>query len=771
MPRLHLPAMPHLPAILSRREARQLGRLLFVYGLVGVAAGLAGVLFQLLVGALSVSLHIVPDLAGADGASHVVGPPSEIVWLLVALPALGGLVSGLIGTWFCPEVMGGGANRVIDAYHNQGGRIRHRVPFAKAAASAVTIGSGGSAGLEGPISLVGGGIGALVSDLLRLRARERRVIVVAGMAAGVGAVFHAPMAAAILAAEILYSDRDMESEVLVPSIIACTIAYAVYGAFIDWEQIWSHATTLAFANGLQLVPYTLLAVTVALGAVGFVSFFRLVSAQLGERATIPTWLRPALGGLAVGLIGLLVPGALGTGYGLVQLALDGQLALGLLLILAFTKTVTSCLTTGSGASGGLFAPALIVGGLLGGVIGGLTADLAPGLDVQPAAFVVVGMAGLLAAVLRTPLAAVIMVSELVGDYRLLVPALWVCVLAWILTARFRLFAEQVPTRADAPTQLSDMMGEVLERMTVADAMPSPPEPTVSVPPEMPLGLLLEVFAETTQSVFPIVDPATGRLEGVVDGQLLRRTVGGEHAADDVLIANDFRSPAVTISEADTLLTAITQMSASGYNELLVLDREGAQRLVGLLSRREVVAAYHRKMVSRSTATGAAVRPQPEAAARATDLAAAVRRGGVIDGLEAADAPSALAALVARVSVIADADRPALIDQLLARERLGSTAIGNGYALPHPHVGDADVTFEPTVAIGRFVRPVPWAAVDGQPVHTVCLILAPSGEAHLKLLARLARGLMDPVLADMLAGGAPESDVVARFELLGEAAAG
>ncbi|MFT7579286.1 MAG: CIC family chloride channel protein [Myxococcota bacterium] len=752
-----------LPTVWTRAEARKLGRMLFVYGLVGVIAGLAAVVFQVAVEWLSALVHVAPIRGDVVTAERVAEP--NLAWLVVVVPAAGGLISGLLSFFFARETMGSGVGEVIDSYHNKRGAIRHRVPFVKALASIVTIGSGGSAGYEGPVSLIGAGFGAIISDALKLSASERRLIVVAAMAAGVGAIFHAPMAAAILAAEILYAEQDLEAEVMVPSIIACTIAYASFGAVHGWELIWV-TPDLAFDSGAQLVPYTVLAAAVSIGAIVFIGLVHLIRSQLGDKHHLPLWLRPAIGGLCVGLIGLAVPGALGTGYELVQLALNEHLTETALVLLAVAKMLTSALTTGSGGSGGFFAPALIIGGLLGALIGNATQQLWPALEVTPAAFVVVGMAGFAAAVLRTPLASVIMVSELIGDYRLIVPALWVCVLAWVVTTRYRLLPAQIGTRIDAPAQLSEMMGAVLSRITVRQAIPAEKPAPVAVPPSMPLRELMQIFAHTTQSVFPIVDPKTTGLLGVVDGQLLRRRIGSM-AVDDLLIANDFQTSALSIRVTDTLLDAITLMSGSGYNELVVVaGPPSGQRLVGLISRREIVAAYHQKMIASSGTDEVVAVARPEFGLTAeTSVAASVRRGAILPHLSASTPGEALVRMVAATPLPIESDRARLVELLLERESLGSTAIGSGFALPHPHADDLEGIVAPIIAIGMFDTPIEWNALDEKPVRSVCLLLAPSGDVHLAMLSGLARALMDPTLAMMLESHATEDAILNRLDAL------
>ena len=750
------------PVWLLTPDVRHVGRTLAVYGLVGALAGITGVLFQAALAFITEALGVVPS-----SAEHLAGlrDPDPFPWLVLVLPSLGGLASGLLCAWLAPEAMGSGSDRVVGTYHTAGGRMRGRIPLIKGIASIFTIGAGGSAGIEGPTGQITAGIGSIVSDILGLSNAERRIVVIAGMAGGIGAVFHAPMAAAILSAEVLYAEMDMEHEVLVPSIISSTIAYAVFGAVSGWEPSF---TTPALSSGFggELLVYTVLAVVLAMWAAGFVQALQLTR-RLGSSARLPLWLRPAIGGLGVGVVGVFVPGALGPGYGIAQTAFLGHAGIAVLLLLAAAKTLTSALTTGSGGAGGLFAPAAVVGAALGGAVGLAAADLAPGLDIGPAACGVVGMAGMVAALFRTPLAAVIMVSELVGDYRLLVPALWVCILAFLLSRGVRLLQGQVGSRLDDQAQLSEMMGNVLDRISVREAMdPHKPAP-LTVAPDAPLSELVACFARSRQGVYPIVDPANGHVCGVVDGLELRRRLGDPNLSDLVL-ANDFLTPALTIAPTSSLRDAMQQMSTSGVDELLVVRAEDGQTLLGILSRRELVSAYHRVMLASHAGPAAEATPKQEPN-EALDLPAAIRRGGVVHGIAASTKAQAFRQLIDRSRLPPACDQAHLEAVLLEREALGSTGIGEGFALPHPSADQLDAVHEPTVVVGLLDEPIDWDAIDSVPVHAIFLLLAPSGSAHLELLSGVARLLTDARLRDLLRRQAPEARIIAHIQALASGA--
>ncbi|MCA9545453.1 MAG: chloride channel protein, partial [Myxococcales bacterium] len=549
---------------------------------------------------------------------------------------------------------------------------------------------------------------------------------------------------------------DIEHEVLVPAIIASTVAHGLF--MVSGAPALFLVPPVAFRSGLELLPYTALGAVLAVGAWAFVTAHRQVRARIGQSSRYPHWLRPALGGLGVGLIGVLFPAVLGRGYGIIELALSADGAAGMLLALALAKLAATALTVGSGGAGGLFAPSLVIGGALGGLVGQLASHALPDLGIAPASFVVVGMAGFFAAVSNAPLSTVIMVSELSGSYRLVVPTLWVCTLTWLLARKVSLFDAQVPTRVDAPFRLADMMGAVLHRMTVRDALGDAPEPPVTVPPNLPLRDLVELFAHTPQAVFPILD-ANGRMQGVVDGRLLRRTLA-ERGVDTLLIANDFESDATLLRADASLYDAITAMTTSGYDELPVVQADGT--LLGILSRRQVVNAYHRRMLDRATPEEPT---PPDAGDEGVDLAAAIQRGGVLHDVPGATPDAVLAAMVERARLGPGCDAVKLLQLLRDRESLMSTGVGEGLALPHPHAQVLPGIDKPRVVIGLLAEPVDWQAFDGAPVDTVCLLLGPSGDVHLELLGALARALHDPALRTLLKQRADGAAIIERIQAL------
>ena len=589
-------------SLIKAKAATKMARFLFLCVIVGIVAGLgAAAFFELLeftrfifVGQLA-GFH-PPGPGGEAPLFHPSNTPFHR-WILFALPAVGGLVSGIIIYRFAPETAGHGTDAAIESYHFRDGRVRKRVPFVKTIASAITIGTGGSAGREGPLAQIGSGFAATLGSVLGLTGHERSTLTAAGMAAGIGAIFHAPLAGALFAAEVLYKDMDLEHEVLIPAFISSVTAYSIFCMFFGWEPIFI-TPDFVFTHPIQLLPYGAMAVIMALCASLYVVSFYGVHHRF-EALKLPNYMKPAIGGLVVGIISLVAPRALGAGYGIVQQAIDHQLTVPVLLGLALCKIATTAFSVGSGGSGGVFGPALVIGGAVGGAVGLTAEQLFPTAGIQAGAFVIVGMAGFFAAAANTPISTIIMVSEMTGNFHLLVPSMLVCILAYLLARRFTLYDKQLPSRMEAPSKTANMWSAVLRNITVADVLERQKkteegDSLLTVPRKMPLANLITQFSKSNQACFPILN-ARNELEGIISSADIKATLM-EEGLIGLIVAHDIAKPATTIHTDDTLLTAIRKMSDNNTNALVVVTPDAPAKPVAVLSHDQVIQAYSREII-------------------------------------------------------------------------------------------------------------------------------------------------------------------------------
>jgi CIC family chloride channel protein len=394
----------------------------------------------------------LPHEAGV--LQQIVGPQG--LWLIPLVTTFGGLIAGVLVYSFAPEAEGHGTDTAVRAFHQAGGFIRARVPFLKMIASAITIGSGGAAGREGPTALISAGIGSVYATLNKRSQEERRLLVLIGMASGLSAIFRSPIGTAIFAIEVLYSDMEFDACALLYTMLGSVVAYAVNGLFVGWEPLFQVPRDLAVPGFLDYFWYMLLGTVAGLVATLLPLVFYGMRDAFGA-LPIPPHFKPAIGGLGVGLLALILPQVLGGGYGWIQQAINGRLTAGLLLPLVFAKIFALALTVSSGGSGGVFAPSLFIGAMLGGFLAQLSHQAS-------AAFVVVGMAAVFAGAARVPIATMLMVTEMTGGYHLLAAAALAVMLSYFtqvtLSARFKyksLYEAQVAGRADSPAHQAEQL--------------------------------------------------------------------------------------------------------------------------------------------------------------------------------------------------------------------------------------------------------------------------------------------------------------------------
>ncbi len=600
--------LPIIFAETAPLDLRIVGRMLFHAALVGVAAGFVGAAFF---GGLEyVQRFLLEDLAGytalrAHGETFASrpGPHHFRPWILVFLPALGGLACGFL-TRLAPEARGGGGDAMIDAFHHHGGIIRRRVIWVKAFASLFTLGTGGAGGREGPTMQIGGALGSFVARVLKVSARERRILLIAGVAAGISAVFRTPLGAALLAVEILYRD-GYESDALIPSVLASVISYSVVISIFGESTLFSHAPRFAFVPG-HLPLYALLAVLIAGLAAAFVAVLRR-SKRLFAGLPVPDWARPALGGLALGVlctpiimgVGTWVGtdgqglGILGGGYGAVQMAITGAkwlpagwTAVQLLVLLSVAKLLAASVTIGSDGSAGDFAPSLAIGGLFGGAFGRAVQLLLEDPRIDPGAFALVGMGVFYGGIAHVPLAALVLVCELAGNYDLLVPLMLAQGIAFIALRKRALYGSQVPTQRDSPVHRDALLIDILKAIHVKDLM-TPGLSFVSFELKTSAAEMLGHVSEATwQDVFPVIDG--GKMVGLVSADAMR-VLAKERKETPWALAADIMQPPVFVHPEDDLRSATERLVANGLREVPVVD--GTNAIIGFLDEREVAKIY------------------------------------------------------------------------------------------------------------------------------------------------------------------------------------
>ena len=592
-------------------DFRLAGRWLFLGSIVGVLSGLGAILFQM--GLVFLRQFVVEHLMGLEP----IRPGGESYhnyfnlghfnpWLIIILPALGGLIAGFLVFQFAPEAEGHGTDDAINSFHRKRGIMRPIVPIIKLLASIITIGSGGSGGREGPIAQIGAGVGSFLATRLGLDIKTRRWLLAAGVGAGIGSIFRAPLAGALFAAEVLYSSAEVETEVLLPALVSTIIAYSVFSMKFGWGHMFTDAGMHGFTNALDLIPYSIEALLLAFMAFLFVKTFYGVK-DLFNRWNIPDMIKPFFGGLITGAIALalievtgdrkFVIDVLGGGYGILQEILHNDvtnLTLVVLVLVAFGKILTTSFTISSGGSAGVFGPSMVIGGTIGAATGYIMQYIFPGLTLYPSTFAIVGMAGFFAAAANTPISTIIMVSELTGNYELLLPSMWVCSIAYLVAKKkWSIYKSQVPSKIYSQAHFGEFAPDIFETTTVEETYKKTRH-FITIPSHWNMEMILKMASDTSQRIFPVVDR-----ENVLQGtfsvsdvtHLLQAENGTSKTAQDIM-----HKSVLEVHPYETIRKAQQILQENQVEELLVIDdHENPPKILGIITAADIMTTYNKKL--------------------------------------------------------------------------------------------------------------------------------------------------------------------------------
>jgi chloride channel protein, CIC family len=553
--------------------------------LIGSTAGCGAVVFyeallaatHLFLGVLA-GYHVpTPASQGAHTASASFSRP----WALPLVVGFGALLGAILVFRFAPEAEGHGTDAAIAAVHHNPRGIRFRVVVVKIVASALTIGSGGSGGREGPTAQISAGFASFLARQLDLSPQDARIAVSTGIGSGIGAIFGAPLGGAVLAAEIPYRD-DIDPGALLPCFIASIVAFVIFGAVEGFTPLFGFST-YRFDNPADLGWFALIGILGGLIGLLYAKGFYGIMAGFG-RLSVPRWVKPAIGGLLVGTMALAIPEVLGTGYGWVQQGLGRQLLglpLWIVLVLPFARIVATGLSIGSGGSGGIFGPGMVIGAFVGASIWRLFEPIVPSMGHDPAPYVIVGMMCCFGSVARAPLAVMLMVAEMTGNLSVLAPAMVAVGLAWFIVRRGddTIYRSQLRHRADAPARRLLLGMPLLAKVQVTEAMAAP---RLVLRPNIAIATALREMEDTGLVGAPVVDDGD-RFEGVVTLDDLREH--GDGNAVDSLV--DAAWPTVAMSAA--LNVAVEALTTVPQRWVPVLD--GDRKILGTVGISDVVRGY------------------------------------------------------------------------------------------------------------------------------------------------------------------------------------
>lgn len=558
------------------------GGLLVLSLTVGAGAGLGAVAFRWLIKAFTLALSGHADYAAAGHAANPHVPFLGRYFVLLA-PVVAGLLYGPLVQRFAREARGHGVPEVMYAVARRGGRIPPQVAAVKALASALCIGGGGSVGREGPIVQIGSALGSTLGQTVRLAESRMRVLVACGAAGGIAATFNAPLAGVFFAMELILRDFAAESfgMVVLSSVTASVIGRAALG-----DQPFIHLPAFQVHHLVQYALFALLGVLAGAVGTGFTRVLYRIEDPCDAVWRGPEWARPAVGGLVLGLLLLLLPQMYGVGYPVLERAVGGGYTIAFLLALLVGKAVATSLTIGIGGSGGVFAPSLFTGAMLGSAFGQAVHHLAPGAAGSPGAYGIVGMGAVFAGAARAPITAVVILFELTGEYSIILPLMTAVVLATgisrvlhtdtVYTAKLRRRGVDLDTPVDPA-----------ERISVRQAMTEPP---ASVPATLTVEQAAALLAGTPHGIAPVTDPE-GRYLGTLTARTTTLTLTHrQHARAAVELVEGAAGEPLHADQP--LSTARDRLAATELPGLPVLDAEG--RVVGWIDHRTLLHELHRR---------------------------------------------------------------------------------------------------------------------------------------------------------------------------------
>jgi len=507
-------------------------RVLLFPVLIGILSGVAGIV-----------LHLSIDFFTDVCKSLIYFSNSDTIPYYL-LPPVGALIAGIIVYFLAPEAEGAGENAAIEAFHKRG-HIRLRVSGVKLIATSLIIGSGGSAGREGPLAQISASIASFISSKLKLREKERRVLIVCGMAAGVGSIFKAPLGGAIFAIEVLYK-RDHEVEVIIPSFIAAITAFLVFGSVFGLGVIFQ-TEKIKQKTAYEIMP-------------------SLVGSEMCIRDS-----------------------SIGIGYEWVQKMIFSELALNIIIILLVGKIIATSFTIGSGGSGGLFAPSLVIGASIGGLFAEILSLVYPDVPFVYETFVLVGMAAFITAVAKTPISAIILMVEIAHSYKILPGLMIASIVSYALSGKESIYPAQVETRFHSPALRKELTVNILEEIYAMEAM-IPREKIITVSPSDRISEVFNLIEKTGHTGFPVIDDR--RLVGIITFEDVEKIPTSER---NETVVKDVMSTELIVAYPDeNLESCLQKLVINDIGRLPIVDRNNHLELLGLITRTDIIKAHAKK---------------------------------------------------------------------------------------------------------------------------------------------------------------------------------
>lgn len=549
---------------------------------IGIAAGVGNIIFRILIHFLQKKLY------GVESEVMLYNLQDTAKWKLILIPALGGLAVGLITTLFKSNVHSVADVIKAISLHRT---LSPVTAVLKTITSAITLGTGGSAGREAPIIMIGASLGSAVGQFFKFSHTRISSATACGAAGGIAATFNAPMGGAMFAAEVLlgkYSIRTF-SPLIISAVTATVISRAYFG-----DEITIHSPDYILKSAAELPLYAVMGIFIALVSVFFIRFFYKVSDAFAF-LPLPKWIKPAIGGLLMGILGVFCINIMGVGYGTIIEILQNKIPWYILIVFVFLKIVATSLTLGSGGSGGQLVPSLFIGAAAGGFFGGLMQHIFPGIAGNPETYALVGMGAMLAAVIRAPITSILILFEITQSYHIVLPVMITCIIANMIAARIEKDSIFTWTLTRDGFNINHGVEKsILESIKVKDIMLTD---IIAFNDNTSINDIKKSIEKKPHAYFPVVNDE-GYLTGVISLNDLKDEVfSGKNL--ETTLAKDFgaRRNIITVTPEETLEQAMRDFGIKEVGDLPVVENtEKGMKLVGLLRRSDIIIAYNKKVV-------------------------------------------------------------------------------------------------------------------------------------------------------------------------------
>ncbi len=553
--------------------------MLVLSAIVGVGAGLAAVFFRWMLDFFHVFFFVT-----LYGWLSFMGPYAVII-----IPAIGAVLFGPIIYFFAREAKGHGVPEVMLAMERDGGRIRPRVALVKSLASSLCIGSGGSAGREGPVVQLGSALGSTLGQIFHLKDEKVKNLVACGAAAGIAATFNAPIGGLFFALEVILRDFSTRriGNVVIASVTASVVAKILLGS-----EHFITAPAYSINSPVELLFYIALGLIIAPIAILFVrSLYKFE--DIFDSLKTHDLVKPVIGALALGVIGLFFPQVFGVGYENIEGAVNATMLFHVILILVPLKMLAVCFTLGSGGSGGVFAPSLVMGSLVGGAFGMILSFVFPGLGIEPGAYALVGMAAFFAGSAHAPMAAFLIMFELTGDYLIILPLM----LAVTITTAFseKLHRESIYTLKLIRRGINikkERVRDIMESIKIGEILG---KMGASVLPSAPIDEIIELVEKENRASLTVVD-SDGEYHGLITIDAIITLLRHSESLQYVVVAGDIAKNVPCIAESASLKEAMKSLVESGMDILPVVRKvDDGTKLTGTISKHDLLSAYRREV--------------------------------------------------------------------------------------------------------------------------------------------------------------------------------